>query len=117
MQIGPNPLLMGRHYPLDVAAQCELRGTLHDLGLALTRLYPADKVAGWARQRARVRNFARLLIAREEDLVREHEHDTIVHPSLLEAHIADLVPRTSMMVQESSTARTTLIPFGYDAIG
>src|SRR5207249_1473360 len=37
MQIGPNPVLMGRHYPLDVAAQCELRGTLRDLGLALTR--------------------------------------------------------------------------------
>src|SRR5229473_2113634 len=31
MQIGPNPLLMGRHYPLDVAAQCELRDTLRSL--------------------------------------------------------------------------------------
>ena len=28
MQIGPNPLLMGRHYPLDMAVQCELRETL-----------------------------------------------------------------------------------------
>ena len=28
MQIGPNPLLMGRHYPLDLAAQCELPETL-----------------------------------------------------------------------------------------
>ena len=25
---GPNPLLMGRHYPLDLAAQCELPETL-----------------------------------------------------------------------------------------
>src|SRR5206468_39554 len=28
MQIGPNPVLMGRHYPLDLAAQCEVKGTL-----------------------------------------------------------------------------------------
>ena len=116
MQIGPNPLLMGRHYPLDVAAQCELRGTLHDLGLALTRLHASDRVAAWARQRARVRAYARLLISREEDLVREHEHDAIVHPSLLEAHMAEILPRRSIMVQESSTARTTLIPLGYDAM-
>ena len=31
MQIGPNPVLMGRHYPLDVAAQCELRDTLRSI--------------------------------------------------------------------------------------
>ena len=37
MQIGPNPLLMGRHYPLDVAAQCELRETLQALAAALAR--------------------------------------------------------------------------------
>ena len=116
MQIGPNPLLMGRHYPLDVAAQCELRGTLHDLGEALTRRHASDKVATWARQRARVRAYARLLIEREEDLVREHEHDTIVHPSLLEAHMAELLPRSSVMVQESSTARTTLIPLGHEGM-
>ncbi len=117
MQIGPNPLLMGRHYPLDVAAQCELRETLHHLGLALTRLHASEQVATWARQRARVRAYARLLIEREEDVVREHEHDTIVHPSLLEAQMAELLPRNSIMVQESSTARTTLLPFGYQAMG
>ncbi len=31
IQIGPNPLLMGRHYPLDIAAQCELPETLRSL--------------------------------------------------------------------------------------
>ncbi len=117
MQIGPNPLLMGRHYPLDVAAQCELRETLGNLGEALTRLHAADRVAAWVRQRAKVRAYAKLLIAREEDLVREHEHDPIVHPSVLEAHLAELLPRNSMMVQESSTARTTLLPFGHQAMG
>ena len=116
MQIGPNPLLMGRHYPLDVAAQCELRGTLHDLILALTRLHPSERVATWARQRAKVRAYAQLLITREEDVVREHEHDRIVHPSVLEAQMAELLPKNAVMVQESSTARTTLIPFGYQAM-
>jgi benzoylformate decarboxylase len=116
MQIGPNPLLMGRHYPLDVAAQCEVRGTLRDLVAALKRVHGSEQVAGWARQRARVRAYAKLLIEREEDVVREHEHDTIVHPSVLEAHLAELMPRTSVMVQESSTARTTLLPFGHDAM-
>src|SRR5436309_5656134 len=50
MQIGPNPLLMGRHYPLDVAAQCELRQTLRDLAEAAAR---ADRAAAGARERAR----------------------------------------------------------------
>jgi len=117
MQIGPNPLLMGRHYPLDVAAQCELRETLGNLGEALTRLHASDRVAAWVRQRTKVRAYAKLLIEREEDLVREHEHDPIVHPSVLEAHLAELLPRNSMMVQESSTARTTLLPFGHQGMG
>ncbi len=116
MQIGPNPLLMGRHYPLDVAAQCELRETLRNLTEALRRVNSSDRVATWARQRAKVRAYAKQLIAREEDLVREHEHDAIVHPSLLEAHLAEVLPRNSVMVQESSTARTTLLPFGYDGM-
>jgi benzoylformate decarboxylase len=116
MQIGPNPLLMGRHYPLDVAVQCELRDTLRELKEALTRLHPAERVATWARQRAKVRSYASLLIGREEDLVREHEHDTMVHPSVLEAQLAELLPRTSTMVQESSTARTTLLPFGHQGM-
>src|SRR5882724_2526848 len=107
MQIGPNPLLMGRHYPLDVAVQCELRETLHHLGDALTRLHRSDQVAGWSRQRAKVSAYAKLLIEREETLVREHENDTITHPSALEAQLAELLPRNAVMVQESSTARTT----------
>src|SRR6266446_3799 len=117
IQIGPNPLLMGRHYPLDIAAQCEVRDTLRSLTAALTRLHASDKVAAWARQRDKVRAYAKLLISREEDLVREHEHDTIVHPSVLEAQLAQLLPRNTVMVQESSTARTTLLPFGHDAMG
>jgi benzoylformate decarboxylase len=117
IQIGPNPLLMGRHYPLDIAAQCELPETVRNLTEALTRLHGSDRVTGWARQRAKVRPYARLLIEREETLVREHEHDTIVHPSVLEAHMAQLLPRNSVMVHESSTARTTLLPFGHGAMG
>jgi benzoylformate decarboxylase len=117
MQIGPNPVLMGRHYPLDVAAQCELRETLRDLRAALTRQHAPDQIATWVRQRARVRAYARLLIEREEDLVREHQNDPIVHPAILEAQLAELLPRDAMMVQESSTARTTLLPFGYQGMG
>ena len=117
IQIGPNPLLMGRHYPLDIAAQCELPETLRGITAALPRLHASDKVAGWKGRRATVRDYAKLLISREEDLAREHEHDTIVHPSVLETHLAQLLPRNSVMVQESSTARTTLLPFGHDAMG
>src|SRR5436309_5713945 len=117
IQIGPNPLLMGRHYPLDIAAQCELPETLRSITAALTRVHPSDKVSAWARRRGQVRTYGKLLISREEDLVREHEHDTIVHPSVLEAHLAQLLPRNTVMVQESSTARTTLLPFGHDAMG
>jgi benzoylformate decarboxylase len=114
IQIGPNPLLMGRHYPLDIAAQCELPETLRGITAALTRLH-ADKAATWPRQRAKVREFAKL-ISREEDLAREHEHDAIVHPAVLEAHLAQALPRNTLMVQESSTARTALLPFGKDAM-
>jgi benzoylformate decarboxylase len=116
MQIGPNPLLMGRHYPLDVAVQCELRETLQGLVEALTRVHPSERVASWARQRAQVRTYARLLIGREEDVVREHEHDPIVHPSVLEAQMAEMLPRDVTMVQESSTARTTLMSFGHQGM-
>jgi benzoylformate decarboxylase len=96
MQIGPNPLLMGRHYPLDVAAQCELPETLKAITQALGRVAGADK---GPKQRSKVRAFAAMLIEREEQLVREHEHDTPVHPAVL--------------VQESSTARTALMAFGH----
>ena len=117
MQIGPNPVLMGRHYPLDVAAQCELRETLAALREALPRVHGADTIANWARQRAKVRAYAARLIAREEDVVREHEHDAVIHPSFLEAQMADVLPRETMVVQESSTARTALLPFGHGAMG
>src|SRR2546426_7224236 len=116
IQIGPNPVLMGRHYPLDIAAQCELPETLRGITAALTRLHASDKVAAWSRQRAKVREYARLLISREEDLAREHEHDAIVHPSVLEASLAQVLPKNTVMVQESSTARTTLLPFSKDAM-
>jgi benzoylformate decarboxylase len=112
MQIGPNPLLMGRHYPLDLAAQCALRGTLSALAEALARLHGAERAAGWARQRAKVRAYAASLVAREENLAREHQHDTLVHPAVLEAQLAEILPRETVMVHESSTARTTLLPLG-----
>src|SRR4030095_16916508 len=67
-----------------------------------------------ARHCAKVRAYAKLLISREEDLAREHEHDEIVHPSVLETHLAQLLPKNTAMVQESSTARTTLLPFSHD---
>src|SRR5437016_2207968 len=113
MQIGTNPLLMGRHYPLDVAAQCDVLGTLRDLVEALPRLHGADRTVAWARQRAKVRAFATTLIEREQKLVSEHQNDALVHPSVLEAHLAEIVPKEAVMVQESSTARTTLLPFGH----
>jgi benzoylformate decarboxylase len=116
IQIGPNPVLMGRHYPLDVAVQCELRDTLRGLTEALTRVHPADRVAGWARQRGKVRAFARTLIEREEKLAREHASDTIVHPSVLEAHLAEQLPKSAVMVHESSTARLALLSFGHGGI-
>ena len=113
MQIGPNPLLMGRHYPLDVAAQCDVRGTLRELVEAVTRLHGAERAAAWARQRGKVRAFAALLIEREENLVREHQNDADVHPSVLEAQLANVLPKDTVMVQESSTARTALLPLGH----
>jgi thiamine pyrophosphate-dependent acetolactate synthase large subunit-like protein len=116
MQIGPNPLLMGRHYPLDVAVQCELRETLGNLTDALGRVHDSARIATWKRQRAKVRTYAAGLINREEDLVREHEHDAIVHPSVLEAHLAEVLPKNTVMVQESSTARTTLLSFGHQGM-
>lgn len=116
MQIGPNPLLMGRHYPLDVAVQCELRDTLRDLAEALTRVHGADRVAGWVRQRGKVRAYARLLIEREETLVREHERDAPVHPAVLGAQLADVLPQDTVMVHESSTARMTLLPLGHQGM-
>jgi benzoylformate decarboxylase len=110
MQIGPNPLLMGRHYPLDVAVQCEVRDTLRGVTEALTR---SSAAGGWARQRAKVRAFARVLIEREESLVREHQNGPLTHPSVLEAYLAEILPRDTVMVQESSTARTALMALGH----
>ncbi len=113
MQIGPNPLLMGRHYPLDVAVQCDVRGTLRELTEAVTRLHGAERAAAWTRQRGKVRAFAALLIEREENLVREHQNDADVHPSVLEAQLAQILPKETVLVQESSTARTALLPLGH----
>jgi acetolactate synthase-1/2/3 large subunit len=113
IQIGPNPVLMGRHYPLDVAVQCELRETLRALTETLARRPRAE---GWARQRTKVRAYARTLIEREETLVREHASDAIVHPAVLQAQLAAMLPRDTAMVQESSTARTALIPLGHGGI-
>jgi benzoylformate decarboxylase len=110
MQIGPNPLLMGRHYPLDVAAQCELSGTLRALTDVLAR---SSASSGWARQRSKVRAFAALLIEREENLVREHQNDSLTHPAVLEAQLAQLLPKETVMVQESSTARAALMSLGH----
>jgi acetolactate synthase-1/2/3 large subunit len=113
MQIGPNPVLMGRHYPLDLAAQCEVKGTLQGLIEALPRVNGSEKAASWVKQRAKVRAYAKSLIEREEKLVREHESDSVVHPAVLEAHMADVLPKQAVMVQESSTARTALMNFGH----
>jgi benzoylformate decarboxylase len=113
LQIGPNPILMGRHYPLDVAAQCDTRGTLAALCEALKKRPGAES---WSRQRAKVRAFAKTLIEREEKLVREHSDDAIIHPAVLGAHLAETLPREGVMVQESSTARTALIPFGHQGM-
>ena len=106
MQIGPNPLLMGRHYPLDLAAQCETTETLRGITQALGRVHGPEKAGAWATQRAKVRAYAAMLIEREENLVREHEHDSRctrgaggapgLHPA-----------ESTVMVQESSTARTS----------
>jgi benzoylformate decarboxylase len=113
MQIGPNPVLMGRHYPLDVAAQCDVKGTLQAIIDALPRVHGAQTVAGWAKGRDKVVTYAKTLIEREEKLAREHEGDGVIHPAVLEAHLADVLPRETVMVQESSTARTALLAFGH----
>ena len=113
IQIGPNPVLMGRHYPLDVAVQCELRDTLRALTDTVKRQAGAES---WPRQRTKVRAYARTLIEREETLVRDHADDAIVHPAVLEAQLAAMLPREAVMVQESSTARTALIPLGHEAM-
>jgi benzoylformate decarboxylase len=113
IQIGPNPVLMGRHYPLDVAAQCEVKGTLAGLIEAIPRVNGSERAAQWARQRGKIRAYAKTLIEREEKLVREHEHDSAIHPVVLEASLAATLPKEAVMVHESSTARTTLIPLGH----
>jgi thiamine pyrophosphate-dependent acetolactate synthase large subunit-like protein len=87
-----------------------VRGTLQALIEALTRMNASDR---WRKQRAKVRAFARTLIEREEKLVREHEHDAVIHPAVLEAQMAALLPTNAVMVQESSTARTALMNFGH----
>ena len=54
------------------------------------RVHGADKAAGVGHASApRCARTRRLLIEREENLVREHEHDSPVHPAVLEAHLAE----------------------------
>jgi thiamine pyrophosphate-dependent acetolactate synthase large subunit-like protein len=77
----------------------------------------SERVHGWSKQRAKVRVYARTLIEREEKLVREHEHDSVIHPAVLEANLAATLPKDAVMVQESSTARTTLMSFGHGGMG
>ncbi|HTI54472.1 MAG TPA: hypothetical protein VMC04_09580, partial [Verrucomicrobiae bacterium] len=36
-----------------------------------------------------------------------------MHPAVLEAQLASVLPRNTVMVQESSTARTALMSFGH----
>src|ERR1051326_9150441 len=110
MQIGPNPVLMGRHYPLDVAAQCDVKTTLQGLIEALTKQKGLE--AG-TKSRAKVRAYAKSLVEKEEKLVREHENDSVIHPAVLEAQMAAVLPKQAVMVQESSTARTALMSFGH----
>src|SRR2546430_8840508 len=93
MQIGPNPVLMGRHYPLDLAAQCDVKATLQAVIEALTRLHGAGTGSGWAKRRGKVAPHAKTLIEREEKLAREHEGDADIHPAVLEAPLARLLPR------------------------
>src|SRR5205823_2159970 len=83
-------------------ALADVRGTLAALCEALKKRPGAE---GWARQRAKVRAFAKTLIEREEKLVRDHADDAIIHPAVLEAQLAEALPRNAVMVQESSTAR------------
>src|SRR5215475_12456673 len=113
IQIGPNPVLMGRHYPLDLAAQCDVKSTLAALIEALPRVNGGDAVAGWPKRREKIAAYAKTLIEREEKLAREHENDGVIHPAVLEAHMAEVLPREAVMVQESSTARTALMSFGH----
>src|SRR5438105_715471 len=113
IQVGPNPVLMGRHYPLDLAAQCDVKGTLQAIIAAVGRASGRER---WAKERAKVRDYAKALIEREEKLVREHEHDAVIHPAVLEAQMAEVLPKNAVMVQESSTARTALMSFGHNAM-
>ncbi|MCZ6680975.1 MAG: thiamine pyrophosphate-binding protein [Candidatus Poribacteria bacterium] len=114
IQIGPDPTMMGRHYPLDVAAVCGLKDTLNALCESLPRLHSSEAILSWQEQREKVQTYAKGLIASEEAVVREHEHDETIHPSLLEAQMAEQLPRNSIIVSENPTARTTLLPFGYE---
>jgi thiamine pyrophosphate-dependent acetolactate synthase large subunit-like protein len=79
----------------------------------LPRVHATEEVAGWAKRRHGVGAYAQALIEREEKLAREHEGDAVIHPAVLEAHLASVLPRETVMVQESSTARTALLAFGH----
>src|SRR5437867_9686090 len=50
-------------------------------------------------------------------MVRARASATSVCPRVCAARLWRLLRRNTVMVQESSTARTTLLPFGHDAMG
>jgi hypothetical protein len=58
---------------------------------------------------AALRTYAGTLIEREEKVARDHADDAIIHPAVLEAQLAAMLPGDAVMVPESSTARTAFI--------
>ena len=110
MQIGPNPLLMGRHYPLDVAVQCELRDTLRAPERRAGALERLERLGPPAQQGARVRQAPDR--ARGDAGARAPER--FAHPSERAGGApGQPAPEDAVVVQESSTARATLMSFGH----
>lgn len=62
---------------------------------------------------AALRTYAGTLIERKEKAARDH---AIIHPAVLEAQLAAMLPGDAVMVPERSTARTALIPFGHEGM-
>ena len=111
MQIGPNPLLMGRHYPLDVAVQCELRDTLRALSERAGALERLERLGPPAQQGARVRQAPDR--ARGDAGARAPERRAHRIRACWRRTWPACCPKDAVMVQESSTARATLMSFGH----